>query len=127
MHKSDIEQTRLRLKQEALRAEKTQRPVAGRFLAGEEIPLAGAAAKEAGVQLYTSSGWAAGERVQPCFVPEDEEPAFSLCWLEIAWAGKFQRLAHSDLLGSLMALGIDRSWFGDLVMQGDKAYLCALP
>ena len=43
------------------------------------------------------------------------------------WNGKFARVDHRDLLGSLMALGMDRSFLGDLIAGEDHAYLCALP
>ena len=36
-------------------------------------------------------------------------------------------MEHSDLLGSLMALGMDRAFIGDLVVQEGCAYLCVLP
>lgn len=117
----------LRLRQEAMRAEKLLRPCAGRFVAMEERAMARAAAKEAGVQVSFDGGWEACERAQACFHLFEDMPVYTYQWLQIRWNARFARVAHGDLLGSLMALGIDRSYFGDLVTQEGEAFLCALP
>ena len=62
-----------------------------------------------------------------CFHPGWAEAEFTAEWLEIRWAAKFAQVEHRDLLGSLMALGMDRSFFGDLIAQEDHAYLLCLP
>ncbi len=85
------------------------------------------AAREAGVQAAFDGGWADAERVQVCFHPSWAEAEFTGEWLQITWAARFAHVGHSDLLGSLMALGIDRSFFGDLIALEDCAYLLALP
>ena len=120
-------QLALRLRQGAERAERMDMPVAGRFLTGEERALAVHMAREAGVQVSFEGGWADAERVQLCFHPAWAEAEFNAVWLEIRWAAKFAQVGHSDLLGSLMALGMDRSFFGDLIALEDRAYLYALP
>lgn len=117
----------LRLRQGAERAERMDMPVPGRFLTGEERAMAVHMAREAGVQAAFEGGWADAERVQVCFHPSWAEAEFTAVWLEIRWAAKFARVGHSDLLGSLMALGMDRSFFGDLIALEDRAYLYALP
>ena len=65
--------------------------------------------------------------MQVCFYPDGEEPAFDLQWVRIGWNTRFSAPDHRDLLGSLMALGTDRSWMGDLVTADGCAYLCAMP
>ncbi|MBQ7850823.1 MAG: hypothetical protein IJ343_13945 [Clostridia bacterium] len=120
-------QLALRLRQGAERADRMDVPVPGRFLTGEERSLAVHMAREAGVQAAFDGGWADAERVQVCFYPAWSEETFTAVWLEIRWAAKFARVSHSDLLGSLMALGMDRSFFGDLIALEDRAYLFALP
>lgn len=117
----------LRLRQEAMRADKLMRPCAGRFVAGEEQGAARAAAREAGVAVSFDGGWAGCERVQACFHPPEDDPVYTHVWLEIRWNSKFAAVSHSDLMGSLMALGIDRSYFGDLIAGDGQAWLCALP
>ncbi len=117
----------LRLKQEATRAEKQFRPCPGRFVAAEEQQQARMAAKDAGVSVSFDGGWEGCERAQACFHPEEDAPVYTYEWLEIRWNSKFATVEHSDLFGSLMALGIDRSYFGDLVAEDGCAWLCALP
>ena len=85
------------------------------------------AAREARVAASFDGGWPDAERVQVCFHPAWAEAEFTAVWLEIRWAAKFARVGHSDLLGSLMALGMDRSFFGDLIALEERAYLYALP
>ena len=72
-------------------------------------------------------GWPDAERVQVCFHPAWAEAEFTAQWVEIRWAAKFAHVEHRDLLGSLMALGTDRSYYGDLIALEDRAYLLALP
>ncbi len=120
-------QTSLLLRQGAQRADRMDTAVPGRFVTGSERAEAIHAAREAGVQASFEGGFDGAERVQVCFHPAWAEAEFTGVWLEIHWAAKFARVGHSDLLGSLMALGMDRSWFGDLIALEDRAYLYALP
>ncbi len=120
-------QLALRLKQGAERADRMDMAVPGRFLTGEERALAVHEARAAGVAVSFEGGWPDAERWQVCFHPAWAEAEFSQVWLEIRWAARFAQVRHSDLLGSLMALGMDRSFFGDLIALEDRAYLCALP
>lgn len=125
--KTDSEQLQLRLHQWAQRADKLDRPVTGRFLAAEERSLALREAKALGLAASFDGGWEEAERVQVCFHPAQDEPVFTHVWLAICWNAKFSRVEHSDLLGSLMALGMDRSFMGDMVVQDGCAYLCVMP
>ncbi len=121
------DQLALRLHQQAERADRMDMPVPGRFLTGDERSAAIHQARQSGVQAAFDGGWSDAERVQVCFHPLWAEPAFTAQWLEIRWAAKFAHVEHRDLLGSLMALGMDRSFFGDLIALEDRAYLLALP
>ena len=120
-------QTALRLRQGAQRAEKLDRAVPGRFVTGMERQEAQREAKVCGVLASFDGGWDDAERVQVCFHPDGVDAEFTAVWLEISWAAKFARVGHSDLLGSLMALGMDRSLFGDLMVEDGTAYLLAMP
>ena len=120
-------QTALRLRQGAQRAEKLDRAVPGRFVTGMERQEAQREAKVCGVLASFDGGWDDAERVQVCFHPDGVDAEFTAVWLEISWAAKFARVGHSDLLGSLMALGMDRSLFGDLIVEDGTAYLLAMP
>jgi len=120
-------QAALRLRQAALRADRIGAAVPGRFVTGEERAMAVHEARAADVTAAFNGGFSDAERVQVCFHPVWAEAEFTAVWLEIRWAARFARVTHSDLLGSLMALGIDRSFFGDLIALEDRAYLLALP
>ncbi len=117
----------LRLRQQAERADRLDMAVPGRFVTGEERALAVHAARDARVAVSFEGGWPDAEREQVCFHPAWVEAEFPAAWMEIRWAAKFAHVEHRDLLGSLMALGMDRSFFGDLIALEDRAYLRCLP
>ena len=121
------DQMLLRLHQQAERADRLDLPVPGRFVTGEERAAAVHAAREARVAASFDGGWEGAEREQVCFHPGWAEAEFTAVWVEIRWAAKFAHVEHRDLLGSLMAMGMDRSFFGDLIALEDRAYLLALP
>ncbi len=121
------DQLLLRLRQNAERADRLDMPVPGRFVTGEERAAAIHAAREARVAASFDGGWPDAEREQVCFHPGWAEAEFTAVWLEIRWAAKFAHVEHRDLLGSLLGLGMDRSFFGDLIALEDRAYLLALP
>ncbi len=125
--KDTAAQLALRLRQNAERADRLDMPVPGRFVTGEERAMAVHAAKEARVAATFDGGWPDAERVQVCFHPAWAEAEYTAVWVEIRWAAKFAHVEHRDLLGSLMALGMDRGFFGDLIAMEDHAYLLALP
>lgn len=125
--RTDGEQLQLRLHQGAERADRLDRPVTGRFLAAEERALALREARACGVSASFDGGWDGAERAQVCFHPAMDEPVFTCVWVEIRWNAKFVRVEHSDLLGSLMALGMDRAFMGDMIVGDGVAHLCALP
>ncbi len=125
--KDGAAQLALRLRQHAERAERLDISVPGRFVTGEERSLAVHAAREACVAVSFAGGWPDAERVQVCYHPAWAEAEFTAVWMEIRWAAKFAHVEHRDLLGSLMALGMDRAFFGDLIALEDRAYLLCLP
>jgi RNA-binding protein YlmH len=50
----------------------------------------------------------------------------AVCILEIKASG-FRKLGHRDYMGSIMALGIERSAIGDISVMGSTAYVFATP
>ncbi len=127
MRQDGGEQIAMLLHQGAQRAAKRGQAAPCRFITGAQRQTALEEARANGVTAAFDGGWADAERVQVCFIPMGEEPVFTAVWLEITWAAKFVHLAHSDLLGSLMSLGMDRSLFGDLIVSEDHAYLLSMP
>ena len=111
----------------AVRAAKTGSPVTGRFIPEADMGQAVHAARQAGVEAAFNGGRPEAERVQVCFVPEGDEPVFTGQWVEIRWNRRFAAPEHRALLGSLMALGIDRSYAGDLIASEEGAQLYCLP
>ena len=116
-----------RLRDGAVRAAKTGMAVCGRFIPAADIPDAVHEARLAGVSAAFDGGYPEAERVQVCFFPEGEAPRFTRVWVEASWRAGFGTAEHRALLGSLLALGIDRSWFGDLIAAEEKAWLCCMP
>ena len=74
------EQTALRLREQARRADRLQRAVCGRFVAGAERALALQAARESGVEADFDGGWAEAERMQVCFHPPGVPPESNAVW-----------------------------------------------
>ncbi|MEK5071211.1 YlmH family RNA-binding protein [Sporosarcina sp. FSL K6-1508] len=52
------------------------------------------------------------------YVPEPLD--YRIAMFDVKYASKFLKLDHKDILGSMMALGIDRSKFGDIRVEDDK-------
>ena len=66
------------------------------------------------------------ERRMICFsAGEYLDKYYEVDVIEIKNKSKFKVLSHKDYLGSIMALGIRRELFGDLVVDGDCCYLPA--
>ena len=125
--KTAVDPLKLRLHEFAAKADRTGLAVPGRFVSGEERSLALHEAHQQGVEASFSGGWPDAERVQCCFHPFDVEPEFTGRWVEARWNSRFAHCEHRSLLGSLMALGIDRSYFGDLIARDDRAWVYCLP
>ena len=127
MKGDEIEALRARLDDLARRAGRLWTPLCSRFLTQEERSLAQRCARENGVLAAFDGGWEGAERSQCCFYPDGLEPDFTGVWLEVSWNAKFAAVDHRALLGSVMALGMDRSLLGDMVIEGDHAYIRAVP
>ncbi len=125
--KESAERQAMLLREGAIRAARTGNAVPGRFLPAADCGDAVHAAREAGVAASFDGGYPDAERVQVCFHPEGEEPVFTLAWVRLTWSPKARAPEHRDLMGSLMALGTDRSYIGDLIAEEGQAHVCCLP
>ena len=121
------DQTALLLRQGAQRAARGGVSAPGRFVAGAERTLALQEARAAGVTACFDGGAPEAERAQVCFVPPGDEPAYTYVWMRVRWNAKFGDCDHRSLLGSLLALGTDRSFYGDLTVGQGEAYMPCLP
>lgn len=80
-----------------------------------------------GIQTKTFGGYVSAERQMVAFIPDalSYEYEFPISCLKISpLNARFsEELSHRDYLGALMNLGIDRGKLGDIVLQGQEAYL----
>lgn len=81
-------------------------------------------AKKAGLEAGFFGGYPDAQRVM-CFCGWESEPQYPLTTLEISWDKRFGAVEHHDVLGAVMALGIARERFGDIVCTPERAYLFA--
>ncbi|PKG22114.1 YlmH family RNA-binding protein [Niallia nealsonii] len=75
-------------------------------------------------QLF--GGHTQAERKRALLFPnyfEPEEKDFHTFLMEVDYPKKFVTIEHPQVLGSLMSLGLDRSKFGDILMEGDQIQL----
>lgn len=75
-------------------------------------------------------GYPGAERQIACFLPdwmepETLDPADFLCALELH--ARFGAPGHRDVLGAALALGVEREWLGDILIDGERAWLYCLP
>ncbi|MHC1746369.1 MAG: RNA-binding protein [Negativicutes bacterium] len=70
------------------------------------------------LELVLEGGYQGAERLKAAFVSEDfkGEIDFAIEAIAVSWDKRYYQLSHRDVLGSLMALGIKRETFGDIVM-----------
>ena len=98
------------------------------FLDERQAALAESEAKKAGCgRARCCGGYEDAERVILGIFPEDREPersAFPIVPLTAAYR-PCDRLTHRDFLGSLMALGIERSTLGDVLVEDGRAVIFA--
>ena len=78
------------------------------------------------VRLAASGGYPAAERRRVVMCPDYWEPEdFTDCFTVLLAKGSFgnSRPSHRDYLGSLLALGLKRGKLGDIIVNGDSAYM----
>ncbi len=93
------------------------------FLTPPEAELAQAAGKRARVEVALWGGYADAERRMARYTAPLETPAdFPLTALELTWPHA-DAPEHRDLLGSVMALGVQRARLGDIALTADRAFL----
>lgn len=77
-----------------------------------------------GVFVHGIGVFADCERKILCFSTNTYETLdYDIHVVKIKNKSKFKELKHKDYLGSIMALGVKRSLFGDLVVKGDACFV----
>ena len=77
------------------------------------------------LKVEFGGGYEGAERIRVAFVEADFQGTVDLGIkaLKVSWDPRFRLLTHRDVLGSLMGLGIERTNFGDIIMQTGGAQL----
>lgn len=75
-------------------------------------------------------GYAGAERQAAFFLPDWMEPEYFdtgeyLCAIELT--ARFGSPGHRDYLGAALGLGIGREWLGDILIDGERAWMLCLP
>jgi RNA-binding protein YlmH len=72
------------------------------------------------LKLSLEGGFLGAERVKAAFIEEDflGSVEFALDAVQASWDERYFQLSHRDVLGALMAVGIKRELFGDIIMIG---------
>lgn len=98
------------------------------FLTPFEQNMAETVANSLGdLHVEFDGGFKGAERQRATFCHEDFEgtPAFEISVIKAEWNGEFARLSHSDVLGSIMSLGVDREFIGDIIATKNFARIIA--
>ncbi|WP_429971252.1 RNA-binding protein [Fructilactobacillus sp. Tb1] len=106
------------------RANNEYRPVLTEFLNGREIYLLQTLVNRyPNLKLATNGGYAGAEMKRGLIYPEYFEPQlsdFELSVLQIDYPIKFATIKHSQVLGTIMGSGIERSVLGDIITDGEQ-------
>ena len=106
----------------ARRAARTGRRVFSNFVDPAQAALAIEAANVERVPVEFDGGYPDAERTVAAFGwSEYEDTAWPVIVLSAAWDARFCSCQHRDILGSLMALGVERECFGDIIIDADNA------
>ncbi len=103
------------------------RPRFARFLEPNQLPLARKAAHEQGARFEAFGGYPDAERCLGAFAPDDEALVWPVRCLRLDWNDKYGAPSHRDLLGAVMAQGLERSMLGDIQLGQGCAYLFCTP
>ncbi|WP_432359463.1 RNA-binding protein [Sporosarcina sp. UB5] len=112
----------------AREVEDTYSPKLTGFLDPRQMFIVSSVVRSTGLQYRAYGAFLEPERQRGLIYPDYYEPDdedFQVSLFTVKYPSKFMTLEHRDILGSLMALGIDRSKFGDIRLEGDVAQFAA--
>ena len=110
--------------------ERRNAPAATGFLSPREAAMAEALLHTAGVRtgFRFDGGYEGAERTILQFLPDWAEGGEAeLVFLRASFRDPMASLTHRDLLGSLMALGVERNRVGDILVSPHSADIVAAP
>jgi len=91
------------------------------FLNPRERFIVASLVRQAGLEVYTYGAFENAERQRVIIAPDYFTPTtedFQITVSAIQYPEKFATIEHRDVLGSMMALGVDRAQFGDIILDG---------
>ncbi|WP_040286924.1 RNA-binding protein [Sporosarcina koreensis] len=98
------------------------------FLDPRERFIVQSVVRGSGLLTAEHGGFQEAERKRLLLYPDYYAPTeedFQIAVFAIRYAAKFVTLEHPAILGSLMGLGLDRSKFGDIRLEGEAAQFAA--
>lgn len=107
------------------KSKKTGQPVFSEFLNDKEKIIADRISNELSCDHIFYGGYSDADNVI-LSVYTDKQPLlsdFPIKCLKVNITNKNATLKHSDYMGAIMSLGIDRDVFGDIISYPDKAYI----
>ena len=119
---------RARLDEIIMRSQKTGASLYTRFLSMADAQEFMGRAKAAGLFTAAFGGYEGADRVMcgVCGYQELLNEDFPIIPILVSWDKRFYEVEHHDILGAVMALGLDRDLFGDIAMRKDGgAYIMA--
>lgn len=106
----------------AIQSEKYSAPVYGDFLSENSISELSRRTQHLPLQPVLFGGFDGAERQMVAFIPEYEEASFPISALRLT-SPRLKGLTHRDFLGSILGLGIKREKCGDIIINGECAYI----
>ncbi|GHU83454.1 photosystem II S4 domain protein [Clostridia bacterium] len=114
-----------RLSELAQRAARTGIAQFSGFLSPAQQAQAEISARKAGTRFAAWGGADGAERCVCAFAPGDD-PAWPIACLRVRWHAKYGTAGHRDLLGAILALGVERDTVGDIYPGDGEAHVFAL-
>ncbi|MBR1760983.1 MAG: RNA-binding protein [Schwartzia sp.] len=85
------------------------------------------AANYGDISVSFDGGYSGAERQRAIFAHRDfgGSPSFDISVVRAEWNAEFAHLAHRDVLGALMGLGVERDTIGDILVAAGSARVLA--
>ena len=118
------EEAAIRMVDLAYQSQKNHKYKLSGFLSPYEQEIAGTISNSIDdIKVDFDGGYVGAERQRAAFCHNDfaGTPAFEIAVIKAEWNGEFARLSHSDVLGSIMSLGVDREHIGDIIATKESA------
>lgn len=98
-----------------------------RFLDPAQALEVRALAAAEGIPILLEGGYEPAERMVAALgaLPGDDI-RWPIAAIELSWDDRFETIGHRDILGSLMALGLERDSFGDILPGDGRAWVVVL-